>query len=83
VLASDLYTNFTGINNTTDPGYLTSLQTPTEFGSVVITTGSSDFEFAIAAPEASTWAMMGLGFAGLALAGLKRGRKDRLAPAFD
>jgi hypothetical protein len=30
-------------------------------------------------PEPSTWAMLGIGFAGLGLAGWKRSRKDRLA----
>jgi fibro-slime domain-containing protein len=32
-------------------------------------------------PEPSTWAMILIGFAGLGYASLKRGRKDRLAPA--
>lgn len=82
VLASDLYSNFGGVNNTQDPGYLVSFMTPEKFGSVVFTTGSSDFEFAVAsAPELSTWAMLGIGFAGLALGGYKRSRRDRLAPA--
>jgi hypothetical protein len=82
VLASDLYSNFTGITNTQDPGYLVSFLTPEKYGSVVFRTGSSDFEFAVTAvPEPSTWAMLGTGFAGLALAGYKRSR-DRLAPAF-
>ena len=30
-------------------------------------------------PEPSTWAMLGIGFAGLSLAGWKRSREDRLA----
>jgi PEP-CTERM motif len=80
VLASDLYSDFSGINNTQDPGFLVSFMTPAQYGSVVFTTGSSDFEFA-AVPEPSTWAMLGIGFAGLAgLAGRKRVR-NRLAPA--
>jgi hypothetical protein len=80
VLASDLYSNFSDIDNTQDPGFLVSFMTPEKFGSVVFTTGSSDFEFA-AVPEPSTWAMLGIGFAGLALSGYKRSRRDRLAPA--
>jgi len=80
VLASDLYADFSGINNTQDPGYLISFMTSQNFGSVVFTTGSSDFELA-AVPEPSTWAMLGIGFVGLAgLAGHKRTR-NRLAPA--
>ena len=46
VLASDLYSNFSNINNTQDPGFLVSFATPETYGSVVFTTGSSDFEFA-------------------------------------
>jgi hypothetical protein len=80
VLASDLYSNFSNIDNTQDPGFLVSFMTPQNYGSVVFTTGSSDFEFA-AVPEPSTWAMLGIGFAGLALTGYKRSRRDRLAPA--
>jgi hypothetical protein len=80
VLASELYSNFSDINNTQDPGYLISFMSPESFGSVVFSTGSSDFEFA-AVPEPSTWAMLGIGFAGLALTGYKRSRRDRLAPA--
>jgi hypothetical protein len=80
VRASDLYSKFSGINNTQDPGYLISFMTPEKFGSVVFTTGSSDFEFA-AVPEPSTWAMIGIGFVGLAgLTGRKR-QRNRLAPA--
>ena len=50
------------------------------FNSVVIASGSNSFEFdnvAVAGgvPEASTWAMMGLGFAGLGLAGFGAKRK--------
>ena len=80
VLASDLYSNFSNIDNTQDPGFVVSFMTPQTYGSVVFTTGSTDFEFA-AVPEPSTWAMLGIGFAGLALAGYKRSRRDRLAPA--
>ena len=80
VLASDLYSNFSNIDNTQDPGFLVSFITPENYGSVVFTTGSSDFEFA-AVPQPSTWAMSGMGFAGLGLAGDKRSRRNRLAPA--
>lgn len=80
VLASDLYSNFSNINNTQDPGFLVSFMTPEKFGSVVFMTGSTDFEFA-AVPEPSTWVMLVIGFAGLALSGYKRSRRDRLAPA--
>jgi hypothetical protein len=80
VLATDLYSAF-GVDNAQDPGYLLSFLVPRGYGSVVFTTGSSDFEFAVAAvPEPSTWAMLGMGFAGLVFAGYKRSR-DRLAPA--
>jgi hypothetical protein len=34
-------------------------------------------------PELPTWAMILLCFAGLGLAGFKRGRKDRLSPGID
>jgi hypothetical protein len=81
VLASDLYSAF-GVDNTQEPGYLLSFLVPKGYGSVVFTTGSSDFEFAVASvPEPSTWAMLGIGFAGLALTGYRRSRRDRLAPA--
>jgi PEP-CTERM motif len=80
VLASDLCSAF-DVDNTQEPGYLLSFLVPEGYGSVVFTTGSSDFEFAVTAvPEPSTWAMLGIGFAGLALTGYKRSR-DRLAPA--
>jgi len=84
VLASELYSSFgAAITNSQDPGYLISFVSDQKFGSVVFTTGSSDFEFAVArgVPEPSTWAMLGIGFAGLALGGYKRSRRDRLAPA--
>src|SRR5580698_997438 len=48
VLASDIYTHYPATNNTQDPGYLISILSDQEFGSVVFTTGSSDFEFAVA-----------------------------------
>jgi hypothetical protein len=49
VLASDLYSNFSGITNTTDPGYMISF-VPGSLGSVVFGTGPSDFEFAVVGP---------------------------------
>ena len=42
-------------------------------------TGFNMSEATSAVPEPSTWAMLGLGFAGLAFFGVKRARKDRLA----
>ena len=67
VLASDLYSKFSGINNTQDPGYLISFLSHQKFGSVVFTTGSSDFEFA-AGPGA-----VDLGHAGHRLRGPRAG----------
>jgi hypothetical protein len=87
MLASDLYSNFSGINNTTDPGYMISFA-PGNFGSVVFGTGPSDFEFAVVGPstfsvagvpEPSTWAMMFLGFAGLGYAAFRRSSKTSVS----
>ena len=52
------------------------------FTSVVATSSSNSFEFdnVVATPEPSTWAMLGIGFVGLASFATRRGRKDRLAP---
>ena len=53
------------------------------FTSVVMTSSSNSFEFdnvAAGAPEPSTWAMLGIGFVGLASFATRRGRKHRLAP---
>lgn len=86
VLASDLYANFSGINNTTDPGYMISFA-PGHFGSVSFGTGPSDFEFAVVGPstfgvagvpEPSTWAMMFIGFAGLGYAAFRRSAKSNV-----
>jgi hypothetical protein len=87
VLASDLYSNFSGITNTTDPGYMISFA-PGEFGSVVFGTGPSDFEFAVVGPttfsvggvpEPSTWAMMFVGFASLGYAAFRRSSKSSVS----
>jgi hypothetical protein len=55
------------------------------FNSVVIGSDSNSFEFdnvaAGVVPEASTWAMLGMGFLGLGFVAAARRRKDRLAPA--
>jgi opacity protein-like surface antigen len=78
ITAADLYADFAGITNTTDPGYLISFVTSTPIGSVVFTTpNASDFEFAVVAgvPEPSAWAMMLVGFAGLGYAGYQRSRR--------
>ena len=87
VLASDLYSNFSGITNTTDPGYMISFA-PGQFGSVAFGTGPSDFEFAVVGPstfsvagvpEPSTWAMMVLGFAGLGYAAFRRSSRSNIS----
>jgi PEP-CTERM motif len=89
VLASDLYSDFGSppIDNDNHAGYLISIGTSGDFGSVVMGTApnASDFEFAITGasvttfspgvPEPSTWAMMMLGFAGLGYAGFRRSRQ--------
>jgi hypothetical protein len=51
-------------------------QTPTS-------ASTSTVSSAEAVPELPTWAMILLCFAGLGLAGFKRGRKDRLSPGID
>ncbi len=63
-------------SNTGAPGYLTLFATTLKFESVSFSaTNGSAFEFAVVpVPELSTWAMMGLGFAGLALAGYRARR---------
>jgi hypothetical protein len=44
---------------------------------------ASTVSSAEAIPELPTWAMILLCFAGLGLAGFKRGRRDRLSPGID
>jgi hypothetical protein len=85
VTAADLYAY--GVDNDNHPGYLVSFTASQMFTSVVAgNNGSaSDFEFAFlgsptvvltsGAPEASTWAMMGIGFAGVAFLGMRRKRQ--------
>jgi hypothetical protein len=57
------------------------------FDTVVVSSSQNSFEFdnvtIAAAPELSTWAMLGIGLLGLASAATRRGRKDRLAPALE
>ncbi len=52
------------------------------FTSVKVASSSNSFEFdnVVATPEPSTWAMLGIGFLGLASFATRRSRKDRLAP---
>jgi hypothetical protein len=71
----DLVSAF-GVGNYNQPGYLISFNTPEAFKSVVFSTGPTAFEFAVAAPELSTWGMMLAGFASLGLVGYSRKRKD-------
>ncbi len=51
------------------------------FTSVKLASSSNSFEFdnVVAAPEPSTWALLGIGFVGLASVATRPGRKDRLA----
>jgi hypothetical protein len=71
----DLITAF-GVVNSSGPGYLIDFSTPSPFKSVVFSTDGSAFEFAVAAPELSTWGMMLAGFAGLGFVGWSRKRKE-------
>lgn len=56
-----------------------------KFNEVVVTSGSNSFEFdnvvAGGVPEASTWMMMGLGFAGLGLVAFNNQSKKKVARA--
>jgi hypothetical protein len=67
VTTADLYSADNSITNDQQPGYLINFASSQAFGSVKFSTGPSAFEFAFASavPEASTWAMMILGFAGI------------------
>ena len=51
----------------------------TPISSFTISSTTNAFEFDMAAPEASTWAMMFAGFAGLGFAAFRRGRKTSVA----
>ena len=75
VTTSDLVSAF-GVGNYDQPGYLISFSTPQPFSSVVFSTGPTAFEFAVAAPELSTWGMMLAGFAGLGFVGYSRKRNE-------
>jgi hypothetical protein len=75
VTTPDLVSAF-GVGNYNQPGYLISFSTPQPFSSVVFSTGPTAFEFAVAAPELSTWGMMLAGFAGLGFVGYSRKRKE-------
>lgn len=70
-----------GQSGYTSNGYVLISGLPA-FTSVVATSSSNSFEFdnVVATPEPSTWAMLGIGFVGLASFATRRGRKDRLAP---
>jgi hypothetical protein len=75
VTTPDLVAAF-GVVNQNQPGYLFSFGTPSAYSSVVFSTGPTAFEFAIAAPELSTWFMMLAGFAGLGFVGYSQKRKE-------
>ncbi len=80
VLAADLYSSFSGIDNGDHAGYLLSFMTSTPFNQVVASNpaSASDFEFAFTTgvPELTTWMMMMAGFGGLAFLGWKRQRQS-------
>ena len=76
VHAADLYSNFSGIDNNNHEGYLIDFKLSQAYQSVVFSTNPTAFEFAIAAPELSTWGMMLAGFAGLGFVGYSRKRKE-------
>jgi len=52
-----------------------------KFDTIVATSTAPAFEFDLAAPEPSTWAMMGLGFAALGFAGFRRSVRTGAAHA--
>ncbi|WP_294540005.1 hypothetical protein [uncultured Rhodoblastus sp.] len=74
--AADLYNNFSGIDNNNHAGYLIDFKLPQAYKSVVFATNPTAFEFALAAPELSTWGMMLAGFAGLGFVGYGRKRRE-------
>jgi hypothetical protein len=76
----DLVSAF-GVGNYNQPGYLIHFTTPTAYRSVAFSTGPTAFEFAVAAPELSTWGMMLAGFAGLGFVGYNRKRKEASSAA--
>ncbi len=67
-----------GTKNTSGPGYLVTITG--DFNKAVFSqTNSGSFEIGVAAPEASSWAMLGIGFAGLALLGHRARRPMAVA----
>jgi hypothetical protein len=85
VTAADLYAD--GVDNGNHPGYLVSFTASRMFTSVVAGNigSANDFEFAFlgsptvvltnGVPEASTWAMMGIGFASVGFLAMRRKRQ--------
>ena len=73
-----------GTVNSTAPGYDIEFVTSVPFAKVKFSSEISAFEFAVldpGVPEPSTWAMMGLGFLGLAFAGRRARRRSPAAAA--
>jgi hypothetical protein len=62
---------------------LGALSSPSNADTSETSPSASTVSSAQPVPELPTWAMILLCFAGLGLAGLKRGRKDRLSPGID
>ncbi len=84
VWSSELWPNIIyqapGTVNLPGPGFLVDISGVGPYTSVVFSQGSSQggyFEFAVAAPELSTWAMMLAGFAGLGFVGYRRQKSVR------
>jgi hypothetical protein len=81
-VATVVTADLSGVVNTQEPGYLVDITGVPAFTSIVLSQGAGDggnFELSVPVPEASTYVMMALGFAGLGYAGFRRMKKDTAA----